>query len=148
MNPDDFKSLFGDVALRAGFERAYGGWFIESTETIIVLDLQKSNYGHYYYLNIKIYVQGLFGERYRREKRLVKTDVGDVFSRPPTEYDDIFNMGSILDMNDRVRGLYRLFDEYIKPIVSLALTRKGLVELDGNGELCLLPAVRKDLSST
>lgn len=25
MNPDEFKRLFGDIAARHGFERAYGG---------------------------------------------------------------------------------------------------------------------------
>lgn len=54
MNPDEFKRLFGDVAVRFGFERAHGGWFIESPETIIVLDLQRSNHSPAYYLNIKV----------------------------------------------------------------------------------------------
>lgn len=145
MSHDDFKKLFGDVAAKFGFERAYGGWFMESHETIIVLDLQKSNYGDYYYLNIKIYVQGLFGNRYRREKKLVKGDVGDVFTRAPTEYDEIFKMETGLDISDRANRLYQLFSEYIQPMITLASTRGGVLELGNSGRLYLLPAVRQAL---
>jgi len=37
---DDFVSLFGKVALGNGFEYVFGGWFKESAECILVLDLQ------------------------------------------------------------------------------------------------------------
>jgi len=145
MEHEQFKSLLGDVAARFGFERAYGGWFMESPETIIVLDLQKSNYGDYYYLNIKIYVQGLFGKKYKRGKELVRSEVGNVFMRPPTTYDDVFNMETVIDLRDRVKGLHHLFSEYIQPIATLASTRGGIFELDTNGQLHLLPAVREEL---
>jgi hypothetical protein len=148
MKPDEFKRLFGDVAVRFGLERAFGGWFVESSETIIVLELQKSNYSHAYYLNIKIYVQGLFGNQYRREKRLVKTDVGDVFTRTPAEYDEIFNLDSTIDVSDRIKLLYRLFSEYIQPIITLASTKSGILELDKKGQLHLLPAVMEALVKT
>jgi hypothetical protein len=145
MNHEEFKRLFGDIATRSGFQRAYGGWFIESPETVIVLDLQKSNYEDCYYLNLKIYVQGLFGNQYRREKKLVKTDVGDVFTRPPKEYNDIFNLESNIDVSDRIKGLHQLFNEYIQPIVALASTKGGIFELDKIGRLHILPAVKEAL---
>lgn len=145
MNFDAFKRLFGEVAAKYGFERAYGGWFIESPETMIVLDLQKSNYGEYSYLNIKIYVQSLFGNQYRREKKLVKTDVGDVFTRTPPQYDEIFNVDSLDDVSDRVEALDQLFNEYVQPIAKLAATRSGIFELERKGQVYLLPAVKEAL---
>lgn len=72
MNSKEFKGVFGDIAKNYGFESAFGGWFRDGNESIIVLDLQKSNYGDYYELNIKIYVQGMFGNNYFRNKDLVK----------------------------------------------------------------------------
>lgn len=145
INAEEFKRLFGEVAARYGFERAYGGWFIESPETLIVLDLQRSNHRPYYYLNIKVYVQGLFGNRYRREKKLVKTDVGDVFTRSPTEYDEFFSLESSMELSDREGGLNRLFDEYIRPMVTSASTKSGIFELEAKGQIYLLPAVREAL---
>jgi len=58
MDNKEFKKVFGDIAKVNGFDRAFGGWFKESSECILVLELQKSNYGDYYYLNIKIFCPG------------------------------------------------------------------------------------------
>lgn len=64
MDSKEFKSIFDEVAKRSSFEKAFGGWFRESSECIAVLDLQKSNFGDYYELNIKIFIQGVFGNTY------------------------------------------------------------------------------------
>jgi len=72
MDTKEFKRLFDEVAKSHNFERAFGGWFKESHECIVVLDLQKSNYGGYYYLNLKIYIQGVFNKHYSKSKDLVK----------------------------------------------------------------------------
>ena len=74
MNSKEFKKLFGEVAKSRGFENAFGGWFIDSPESIVVLDLQKSNYEDYYEMNLKIYIQGMFGNFYSRNKDLIKKD--------------------------------------------------------------------------
>lgn len=79
METDDFKKIFGEIAKKNGFERAYEGWFKESPEVILVLDLQKSNFGNNYYLNVKLFVQGTFGNTYSKSKKLIKTD-GAIFS--------------------------------------------------------------------
>jgi hypothetical protein len=90
MKSKEFKKLFGEVAKSNKFESAFGGWFKDSTESTIVLDLQKSNFGDYYELNIKIFVQGMFGNNYSRSKNLVKRDVGNIFRRQPPEYKSAF----------------------------------------------------------
>lgn len=41
MNSKDFKKLFGEVAKSNGFESAFGGWFRDSAECIIVLKSAK-----------------------------------------------------------------------------------------------------------
>ena len=56
-----------------------------------MLDLQKSKFGDYYELNIKIYIQGIFGMDYERNKNLVKKETGNLFRRKPIEYKSIFD---------------------------------------------------------
>ena len=56
MESNDFKKIFGEVAKGNGFERAHEGWFKEFSDIIQVLDLQRSNYGPYFYLNIKVFI--------------------------------------------------------------------------------------------
>jgi hypothetical protein len=48
METIEFKKMLDAVAKESGFERAYEGWFKESPEVILVLDLQKSNFGNNY----------------------------------------------------------------------------------------------------
>jgi hypothetical protein len=48
MDSKEFKIVFGEIVKVNSFEKAFGGWFKESPKCIIVLDLQKSNYGDYY----------------------------------------------------------------------------------------------------
>lgn len=94
MEKSEFKKFFGKEARNNGFEFAFSGWFKESTECIIALDLQKSNYGNYYYINIKIFMQGCFGKQYVKSKYLVKNEIGNIFSRTPDNYAEVLDLDS------------------------------------------------------
>lgn len=72
MNSKKYKKVFNTVAQENGFEKSFGGWFKESQECILVLDLQKSNFGDYYEMNAKVFIQRVFGNLYVRNKDLVK----------------------------------------------------------------------------
>jgi len=146
MDNKEFKELFNEMAKRYHFEKAFGGWFAESNECIIALDLQKSNFRDSYYLNIKIYVQGLFGNSYKKSKDLVKRDVGNIFRRSPKEYEDVFDLEIESDDERRQERLENLFTEFINPFVDQALSKVGIKKLEEQGVVFLLPAVKEQWS--
>ncbi|MGB4415558.1 MAG: DUF4304 domain-containing protein [Paludibacter sp.] len=146
MDSKEFKNIFNEVAKRNNFEKAFGGWFIESPECIVVLDLQKSNFGDYYELNIKIFVQGMFGNAYVKGKDLVKKEIGDTFTRQPDNYKDVFDFDISMDDDKRKQKLEELFSAFIKPFANKALSRKGLKELGDQEKIFLLPAVKAELA--
>lgn len=146
MDSKEFKKIFSEFAKANGFENAFSGWFKESPESIIVLDLQKSNFGNYYELNIKIYIQGMFGNKYVKSKDLVRRDTGDVFRRHPPEYKDVLNFEVAMDATTRKNRLEKLFSEFITPFSNKALSKSGIKELGQKGEIFLLPAIRKELA--
>jgi hypothetical protein len=146
MNSKEFKKLFGEVAKANEFESAFGGWFKEGEECIAVLDLQKSNFGDYYQLMIKIYVQGMFGNKYSKSKDLVKKEGGDVFRGEPPHYKDVFDFDEPMDDEKRKERLAKLFSEFIVPFTDKALSRQGLKELAAKEEVFLLPAVKAELA--
>jgi hypothetical protein len=146
MDSKEFKKIFDGIASKYGFEKAFGGWFRESDECINVLDLQKSNFGDYYELNIKIFVQSMFGNTYAKGKDLVKKHTGDVFTRQPDNYKDVFDFDKLMNDSNRKDRLEELFSEFIKPFTDKALSRKGLIELETQGEIFLLPAVKEELA--
>lgn len=143
MENKEFKKILSECAKKINFTFMHGGWFKESSECIIVLDLQRSNYSNYYYLNIKIYVQGAFGY-FSKSKELIK-DVGMISSIQPKKYDELFNLEN--DMLDEKRkcGLENFFQNYLKPFSEKALTRSGIKELVDEGEIGLFPAVKEEL---
>ncbi|MGZ3754383.1 MAG: DUF4304 domain-containing protein [Mucilaginibacter sp.] len=145
MNNKEFKVLFGSIAKANGFERAFSGWFKESPECIIVLDLQKSNFGDYYELNIKVFVQGMLGNIYVKNKNLVKKDMGDVFTRQPNNYSDVFDFDIIMDDINRRERLENLFNDYLAPFTNKALSKSGLKDLAEKNEIFLLPAIKAGL---
>jgi hypothetical protein len=145
MDSKEFKNIFDEVAKRNDFEKSFGGWFIESSECIIVLDLQKSNFGDYYELNIKVFVQGMFGNTYVKGKDLVKKHTGDIFIRQPNNYKDVFDFDTSMEDDKRKQILEKLFNEFIKPFTYKALSRQGLKELEVQGKIFLLPAVKGEL---
>jgi len=147
MDSKEFKIVFGDVAKANGFSKAFGGWFMESIESIVVLDLQKSNFGDYYEMNVKIYVQGMFGNKYHKSKDLVKKDLGDIFTRQPKEFMDILNFDKPMDDEKRKERLEELFKDFIVPFTNKALSKSGIKELAEKGEIFLLPAVKQQLEA-
>lgn len=145
MDSNVFKRIFGEVAKSIGFESAFGGWFKDSAESIVVLDLQKSNFGDYYEMNIKIYIQGMFGNNYSRSKDLVKKNTGDVFTRQPPEYKSVFDFEGSMDDDKRKADLVKLFNDFIVPFTDKASSKSGIKELANKGEITLLPAVKEQL---
>src|SRR5256885_6384060 len=101
MNSKEFIKVFDEVAKANGFEKSFGGWFLESPESIVVLDLQRSDYSDCYMLNIKIYVQGIFDNSYTKNKNLVKKDIGHIFRRQPAEFKEVLCLNAQIDDIER-----------------------------------------------
>ena len=128
-----------------GFESTFGGWFKESSECIVVIELMKSNFGNYYQLNIKVYINGVFNRFYTKSKDLVKRDVGDVFIGEPQEFKTALDLEFLMDANERERKLHALFKDFLIPFSEKALTINGIYELAEKNEIYLLPAVKEEL---
>lgn len=144
MEPKEYKSVFSKVAKAHGFEYNYSAWFKESDDCIVVLDLQRSNYGPYYQLMIKTYIHFIFGVRYQKSKELVK-DTGDTFRSTPPEYKAFFDLEHVKDEADSTEKLNKVFSEFIVPYTDRALDRKEIIELGKEGMVVVLPAVEKGL---
>ena len=121
METKEFKAMFGKIAKSNGFKFLYGGWYKESDDCIVVLELQRSNYSVLYYLNIKIYIRGVFGEAHAVNKYIIKNDMGHLHTRQPNEYSIIFDLEEKLDDDARKTMLEELFGAYIVPLTNRAL---------------------------
>ena len=147
MNLKVLKRTFAEITKSIGLETKFGGFVKETEEVIIVLLFQKSNYSSQVYLNIKLYIQGVFGKNYQISRDMVNNDVGDVFRRAPKDYDEIFDLSSNLPDNIRIEHLKRFVDDFLSGFVQQVSTVKGIMSLADKGELFLLPAVKEALKN-
>jgi len=145
MNSKDFKKAFKEIAQSYGFDSAFGGCYKKKAECMLVLELQKSNFGDYYELNIKIFVEGVFGNTCTPTKNLIKNDMGDVYCRPPLEYHSFFEFDINMSDRNRIMGLKTLFDKFLVPYEKKALSVSGIRMLAEEGIIFLLPAVKNEL---
>jgi len=145
MQKKEFKNMFKEIVLESGFRFEFGGYYKQTNECIIVIDLQKSNYGNYYQIMLRFFIQGIFGKTYKLDKFLVKNDTGDVFRGAPNEYNRILDLDNEIDDQFRASKLKELFTQFIIPIVKIGERRDGLYKLGEAGDVYLLPAVKQEL---
>lgn len=145
MNLKKLKQSFAEVTKKIGFKTTFGCFVKETNEVIVVLSFQKSNFSPQVYLNIKLFVQGIFGKKYQISRDLVNNDVGDIFRRSPNDYDRIFYLNADLPDNERVRLLNAFVDDFLSKFVLQASTIKGILLLAEHGDVFLFPAVRDAL---
>lgn len=146
MDSKELKKTFGIIAKSHGFSCAFGGCYKQSSESIVTLSFQKSNFGNYAYLNIKIYIQNVFNMEYVPNKDLMKKDVGHIFLRPPSRYDIAFDFDEKVSDEKRLQILTELFDNFLIPFTNKALSISGIKELADKREIDLLPAIQEELN--
>eukprot|EP01012_Entosiphon_sulcatum_P033915 TRINITY_DN42946_c0_g1_i1.p1 TRINITY_DN42946_c0_g1~~TRINITY_DN42946_c0_g1_i1.p1 ORF type:complete len:161 (+),score=18.46 TRINITY_DN42946_c0_g1_i1:430-912(+) len=145
MNNKEFKVIFGKIAKEYGFLKAYGGWYKQSDECIAILELQKSNYGDYYMLRGKIFVQGSFGSTYTLSKDLIKSSLSDLGFDETPEYRSIFNFDQQIDDTKRIEDLGNLFKCHIVPFSNKGLSKNGIMELINYDKVPVLSVVKEEL---
>jgi hypothetical protein len=145
METKDFRKYFKSLAKKNGFESAFNGWLKESPECIFVIELMRSNFGNYYLLNIKIFVNGVFGKNHIVNKDMVKKEIGNIDRGEPKRFENALNLEFPMDDTAREMELEALFHDFLVPFSEKALTKRGIHELVEQGEIALLPAVKEEL---
>ncbi len=148
MDAGEFKALLGDVAKAHGFTAAHGGWYRETAAALFVLSLQKSNFGNYFELNIKLFLGHRLPSNASEFKKLVKSLSGDIFLRQPEDYREVFDMDGVITVADRQDRLEKMFTELVDRMVSASATPGGILRLRDEGVLYLLPMAEAHLKKT
>lgn len=147
MEIKEFKIVFNKVACSFGFEKKQSLWVIESPDCIVVLELQRSNFGNNYELNIKSFINNLFSRDPSLNAAYLKKYMGDILLRQPKIYNYLFDLDS--NISDEYRGeqLNTFFKNFISPISSKLLTIQGILNLEKEGKIILLPAVKDEIAA-
>ncbi len=66
---ENIINVFEQNLRQAGFIKKGDSWYFSGAETILVANLQKSNYGNQYYVNLAVYVKQFGEERFPKEHK-------------------------------------------------------------------------------
>lgn len=123
-------------AREAGFEKKSGAWYRHAPEVITVLDLQKSQYGPQYYVNLGYWLRQLGDERYPSPSK------GHISSRLETLLpEERHRIARLLDLDEpmpddvRFAKLRALLNDHLLPVIERGSSLAGLKEMIDDGTL-------------
>jgi hypothetical protein len=141
----DKKSIQAPVARwanRAGFQKRSDTWYRRFPDLVQVLNLQKSQYGDQYYLNVGIYVPsiGAANSQWPKEHQChVRARAKTLVSE---QSNDIARFESAMDLEDgsvssdaREQEIERLLDEHVASFFDSAANLEDLHSLIRSGGL-------------
>ena len=56
---EPIRALFDKTLREQGFKKAAGSWYSDRPETVLVVNLQKSQYGYSFYINLGIWLKAV-----------------------------------------------------------------------------------------
>jgi hypothetical protein len=110
----------------AGFSRRGDSWFRRTDETVEVVNLQKSQYGHQYYLNYAVWFRALGEEAFPKEERChVRMRAGAIVS-PEAQLGRLLDLESGVADVERRSELADLLAREFLPFADACRTVKGI----------------------
>jgi hypothetical protein len=127
---------FDRFGKEAGGEKKSGGWYWRSDEVIAVVDLQKSQYGPQYYVNVAFWLRAFGDVRYPKSwKSHIRVRLEAL---PGVELEEV---GCLLDLDcntpdkQRVDELGGLLVASVIPLIRRGASLDGLRSMIGDGTL-------------
>lgn len=61
------KQAFTSTVRKAGFKKKGAGWFHETDDAVLVVNLQRSSFGEQYFVNLAVWLKALGGMKFPKE---------------------------------------------------------------------------------
>lgn len=130
-----------------GFKKKASNWYLHNNETVLLVNLQKSQYGNQFYINGAILVKALLDLEFPQEEkchirfRLGTNDTG----APEKRAEILLDLeNEFISEDDRKVELENLVIDYILPHLNQCSTLSGIAEVINSGRFKGW-AVRKNL---
>jgi hypothetical protein len=132
------KEALGAPLIEAGFKRKSDSWYWRNDEVILLVNLQKSQYGDQYYVNCGVALKSLGAVEFPKEHHChIRFRLTSVFSEEEKkDIESVFDLenGSLSDQQ-RKDEISRLIRDIVLPIFEECSTRNGIAEIIKAGRL-------------
>ncbi|MEI7462241.1 MAG: hypothetical protein WCK15_22835 [Pirellula sp.] len=142
-----FKKLFAEFSSNILLQRHGKFWLFQASmndECKVRISLQDSNWSKKFYVNIEIFILGLF--EFPEVGPIENTQaVGHLFRREPPEYAEVFDLESSILDSERELRLRDFFSKFLQPFLCSVVTIAGITEQEKRNELHVFPAVKAQM---
>lgn len=127
MSENVLRKTFDSVARYAGFSKHSGAWYLRQAETVAVIELQKSQYGPQYYLNVALWLLPLGDSQFPREEKChVRTRLTRLFPELEGRLKQILDLQFPMDESIRGTELRDMLERLLLPALKECSTIRGL----------------------
>ncbi|HYS72023.1 MAG TPA: DUF4304 domain-containing protein [Thermoplasmata archaeon] len=121
------KKTLDGVAAYAGYSKHSGAWYLLQTETLAVIELQKSNYGPQYYMNVALWLLPLGDPQFPREEKChIRTRLGSLFPEEEKRLKQILDLEYPMDEATRETQFREILERLLIPALTECATLDGL----------------------
>jgi len=128
---DPVRAAVAAFARTHGFTRKATSWYRKQPDSIAVLDLQKSQYGHQYYVNVALWLLPLGSATTPKENQCqIRSRLGSLYPEDEREIAQLLDLESNINDDDRMARL-GIYLERVIPLYDAGATVGGLATDDG-----------------
>jgi len=118
-------TAFEEPLEKAGFRKKSGSWYLDKVDSILVVNLQKSNYGEQFYVNLAVWLRALGSDVFPKEHKChirirLASLVGEEVTKCFDAQDSTFTDGA------RARLIRSLMEEHAIPFLRDCSSIKGI----------------------
>ncbi|MDB0572943.1 DUF4304 domain-containing protein [Ralstonia solanacearum] len=132
------KMALGAPLIEAGFKKKSDSWYFGNDEVVLLVNIQKSQYGDQYYVNCGISVRSLGGVEFPKEQNChIRFRLTAIFPEEKRkEFEALFDLESeLFSDHQRSEEISRIVKNIVLPILQRCSYREGIVEAVRSGAL-------------
>jgi hypothetical protein len=121
MHKRDLERCFDNNLQPLGFKKKASSWYLEQEDTLVLVDLQKSNFGDQFYTNVAAWLKVLGRNVFPKEHQChIRIRLGAAYPELKAPADKLLNLED-LSLTDAQRsdGINQLFINGIIPLTTL-----------------------------
>jgi Domain of unknown function (DUF4304) len=138
INSKSINEIIKNTLSAAGYIKKSDTWYLRSDEAMILINIQKSQYGNQFYINCGVSLNALISIEFPKEHQCsIRFRIEDIVSsRSENSIAALLNLEDVsISESQRKDGILELIVEYALPTLNTLSTIKGIGEAIRSGAL-------------